>query len=399
MNSLARIVRSATPCTAVQFRKDAYGRQGVHAFLRDVMAMANAPVEGPRYIVVGVEFDSGNRKRLFDIDREDFSGKPAYQALVGDHIEPPVRIRYRPVSVEGKRIGVFEIGDCQDRPYMMRIDFSETLRRGDAYVRANEAAVKMGRRQLQALFEKKFRDSVSSANIEVGFAGEIIHKDLRLATASLDALPSLVANRKLRELIDAKAQVAASAANTMVARLTHARLFGSDSPYEDRSREDIEAEIRQTERRYRDQDGYFLYEQHRHEIQIVVYNQGEEPLLDASVSLVMPNHDELYVAERLPKRPQDDRFVDRSPGEQSEYPAVTLRDDSILVTVKLGDVEPGAPVKMFTAPLRLCAGHALAGRRIGIRYSIFAQNLRNPASGKLRLLFTPRDAGALAAAR
>ena len=399
MNPLSRIVRSATPCTAVQFRKDAYGRQGVAAFLRDVMAMANAPVEGPRFIVVGVEFDTGNRKRLFDIDREDFSGKPAYQALVSEHIEPPVRIRYRPVSVEGKRVGVFEIGDCQDRPYMMRIDFSERLRRGDAYIRVNESAVKMGRRQLQALFERKFRDSVSSANIEVGFAGEIIHKDLRLATTCVDALPSLVANRKLRELIDAKAQAAASAANTMVARLTHARLFGSDSPYEDRSREDIVAEMRQAERRYCDQDGYFLYEQHRQEIQVVVYNQGDEPLRDASVSLVLPNHDQLYVAERLPKRPQKDCFADRSPAEQAEYPAVTLRADSILVTAKLGDVEPGAPVKMFAAPLRLCAGHALAGRRIGIRYSVFAQNLRSPAAGTLRLLFNPRDAGARVAAR
>ena len=31
---------------------------------------------------------------------------------------------------------VCEIGDCQDRPYMMHVDHSETLRRGDAYLRA-----------------------------------------------------------------------------------------------------------------------------------------------------------------------------------------------------------------------------------------------------------------------
>jgi len=235
MKRLSRLVQSATPTTAVQFRKNAYGKNGVQSFLRDVLAMANAAVEGSRYIVTGAEFDARGRKRLLGIDQEDFSGKPAYQSLANEHIEPPIRIRYQPVTIEGERLGVFEIGDCQDRPYMMRVDFSESLRRGDAYARLNNSAVKLGRRQLQSLFEKKFRDSVSAANIEIGFPGEIIHKDKKLPTCSLAQLPSAIASSKLHELIEAKTQVHASASNTMVARLTHARLFGTDSPYEERS--------------------------------------------------------------------------------------------------------------------------------------------------------------------
>ena len=53
---------------------------------------------------------------------------------------------------------------------MMRIDHSQTLRRGDAYMRVNNAAIKMGRRQLMELFEKKFRDSVSAGDLEIEFA-------------------------------------------------------------------------------------------------------------------------------------------------------------------------------------------------------------------------------------
>ena len=95
MNRLARIVRSATPSTAVQFRKAAYGNSGVESFLRDVLAMANASIEGSRYIITGVEFDKKDRKRMYGVERDDFSGKPAYQSLANDHIEPPIRIRYR----------------------------------------------------------------------------------------------------------------------------------------------------------------------------------------------------------------------------------------------------------------------------------------------------------------
>ena len=387
MNRLARIVRSATPSTAVKFCKRAYGKSGVERFLRDVIAMANASVEGPRYIVTGVDYDDKGRKRMIGVERGDFSGKPAYQSLANEHIEPPVRIRYQPVSVEGERVGVFEIGECQDRPYMMRIDYSETLRRGDAYARTKNKSVKLGRRQLQALFEKKFQDSVSAANIEIGFPGEIIHKDLNVMTHSFARLPSTVASAKLHELIEAKKKVHASAANTVVARLTHARLFGTDSPYEERSTEEILEEMRLIERRYRHQDSHFLFEERATLVQLVLLNQGNEELRDASLTLVLPNHNAFHVATELPRIPRDDRFIERTPGEQAGYPAVSPSDNSVQVAAKLGDIEPGEPVEVFDLPLRICVGDELRGRRLGIQYALNAHNLRTAAKGKLRLLF------------
>ncbi len=387
MNRLARIVRSATPSTAVQFQKSAYGKTGVERFLRDVIAMANASVEGTRYIITGVEFDRKDRKRMYGVERVDFSGKPAYQSLANDHIEPPIRIRYQPVTIEGERVGVFEIGDCQDRPYMMRVDYSETLRRGDAYARVNNAAVKLGRRQLQSLFERKFQDSVSATNVEIGFPGEIIHKNLQVATRSFEKLPSMLASARLHELMEAKTRVHASASNTMVARLTHARLFGTDSPYEERSNDEIMAEMRQLERRYRNHDQHFLFEENVTPIQIVLLNQGDEEIHDASLALVMPNHNEFHVATQLPRIPRDDKFIERTPSEQAGYPSVSLHDDSVHVSVKLGDIQPGEPIDVFDLPLRICVGDELKGRRLGIQYSLFAQNLRTPAKGKIRLLF------------
>ena len=132
MDHLVKIARTATPDSGVQFRSHAYGTDGVRAFLRDVLALANASVEGSRYIVIGVDFDARGRKQKHGVPEEDFAGKPSYQALANEYVEPPVRLRYKPVSFDGTRVGVFEIGDCQDRPSMMRAEFDETLRRGDA---------------------------------------------------------------------------------------------------------------------------------------------------------------------------------------------------------------------------------------------------------------------------
>ena len=387
MNRLSKMARSATPGTGVQFRKEKYGNSDIRGFLRDVLALANAAVDGPRYIIVGADLDSKGRKTVHAVDANDFSGKPSYQSIANEYIEPPLRIRYKPATIDGKRVGVFEIGNSQDRPYMMRIDYSEKLRRGDAYVRAKTNVMKMGRRQLSELFERKFRDAVSADVIEIGFPGEIIHKELTVNTCGLSQLPSAEASKKLNQLIDIRKKSRKTGSTTMLARLTHARLFGSDDPYVDRSPTDIMKEMKELRHKFCDRDNHFLFESRAERIQIVIYNQGEEPIIDASLSLVMPNHNAFYIADRLPKVPRKDGFVDRTPDEIATYPSVTLGDDSVQISSKIGDIPVGEPVDVFVSPLRVCIGKDLSGKRFGIRYSLHGQNLRTPAKGKLRLMF------------
>ncbi len=389
MNRLQKIAAAAAPSTAVQFRESAYGSAGVREFLRDVIAMANASLDGPRFIVVGVSPARDGSRNANEIPASDFGGKPAYLALVKDFIEPEVRLRYEPVTVDGQRVGVFEIGDCQDRPYMMRVDLSETLRRGDAYARVRDAAVKLGRRQLQGMFELKFRDSVSAADVEIGFPGEIIHKEALLPSVDLDALPSVVAASKIEQMIDIRRGMAFTGSTTMVARLTHARLFGTDRPYEHRSTETLSEEMLRVAAEYRDQDEQFLFDEHATRLQLVVFNQGGEPIRDASLTIVIPNHPALYVAESLPRLLRDSGYVDRPPEDQARYPVVSIDHDAIKVTAKLGDIACQEPREVFDAPLRICVGKDLAGRRIGMHYRLQAQNLRAPAKGKLGLRTKP----------
>ena len=387
MKRLAKIVQSATPSTGIQFRKNEYGSEGAREFLRDILAMANADVDGTRYIVVGIDIDERGRRTVKDIDSDDFDDNPSYVALAREYIEPPIHLEYQPVVIDGKRVGVYEIPDGRDKPYMIRIDQSEALRRGDAYTRANDRIVKMGRRQLQELFEQKFRESASDASIEIGFPGDIIHKDRMVPVCDLSQLPSSVAITKLEQLIAFKRRRRRTGSTSLLARLTHARLFGTDRPYEDRSPAELEQEMRQVRGRYQDQDEHFLFEKHAHKLQIVVYNQGAERIREASLSLVIPNHPAVHVASRLPKLRQNGRYIDRSSFEQADYPSVATDDDSVQVSGKLGDVPAGEVVEVFARQPRLCVGKELSGKRVGIRYSLAAKNLRTPAKGTLTLLF------------
>lgn len=387
MNRLTKIVSSAAAGPGIQFRKDAYGMQGIHRFLRDVIAVANAQVDGSRYIIVGVEHDGHAAKTVHDVDEKDFSGKPPYQALVAEFIEPPIRIEYQPLTLDGKRVGVFEILDCQDRPYMMRVDHSEQLRRGDAYVRVKDTPVKMGRRQLQELFELKFHGSMSEDIVEVGFAGEIIYKDLKVPTIDLSKMPSAIERGKLGELIDVTRQSQDLGSASGLARLTHARLYGSDSPYEDRTPTSLLQEKSVAGETYEQEDRHFLFEINAQKIQLVVLNQSDNPIENASLSLLMPQHEAFYVANRLPDILRDGKFVDRGPVEIGDYPSVIIKDNAIHVSCSLGDIPGGAPVPAFERSLRICVGTELKGRKFGIQYALHGKNLRHPAQGKLRLLF------------
>ena len=387
MDRLTKIARSATPGVAVKFRQTAYGNNGIHHFLRDVIAMANVAVDGARYIVIGVDFDSKGRRRMKSVTSKDFSGKPSYQSLVRDYIEPSIRLNYHAVTIDDKRLGVFEIEDCREPPYMMRVDHSVKLRRGDAYVWRDGSILKLGRRELQCFFERNFRDSTAAQSVEIGFPGEIIHKNLKVSTTDLDQLPSAIKRDKIKKLLETHANSKNTGATTGMLRLVHARLFGSDDLYETWTPTKLMDEMAQIETKYRDDDLHFLFEANTQRIQFVVFNQGDEPIRDASLSIMMPNHGAFYVADQLPKIQRYGKYVDRGDDEQTAYPAVNVKNGAIHVANKLQEIPTGSPVNVYDVPLRICVGSDLKGRKLGIHYSLCGRNLRRPAKGKLRLLF------------
>lgn len=391
MSRLSKIVQAGGPGTGRQFRKTAYGSHGIVHFLRDVIAIANAEVDGNRYIVTGIAFDERGRRSLYAVDGEDFDGGPPYAAFVAEFIEPPVRIVHRPVTVDGQCIGVFEIGDCQDKPYMMRVDYSPELRRGDAYVRTDDDAVKVGRRALLDMIDRRPECLVPVDSVEIGFAGEVIRKQLNVPTVDLGLLPSAVERGRLNEYIDVRRKTRGTGSTSRMARLMHMRLFGADAPYEDRSPTGLNEELDRLDTAFEAKDQWFLFEENAHKLQLAVYLQGNVPVLNASLTLLMPTHEKLHVATRVPAPPAGDRQTGIFDGSLAEYPAVSIRESETYVASTLGDIPASVPVDVFESPLRICAGTELGGRELDIRYRLSGSNLGQPVEGRLVLSFRVRS--------
>ena len=387
MKSLKDILAADASGAAAIFRAAPYAEANARAFLEDVLALANAEVEGPRYIVIGAEDDAGGSRQYHSVAEEDLDRQSGLAALVGDYVEPPLTLRNSKARIGDKLLGVFEVSACTDKPYLMRSDFSETLRRGDGWIRVGTNNVKLGRKQLQEIFERRLQDTVATENIEVGFAGDFLRKEIDVSTTDFARMPSAIETTKLRQLLKVQDASKNTGSTTIMARLTHARLFGADNPYEERSTEQLRQEIANAEKKHKNADDYFLFEEHSTELQLVVVNHGSELIQEASLALVLPNHSGCRVADALPMRFDGSGLEERPEAEQAQYPAVNKKPDAIYISYSVGDLPPDSPQKVFRVPLRICVDNRLKDRRMGVQFSLFGRNLRAPVKGKLRLQF------------
>jgi hypothetical protein len=370
MSTLEELIRSGSPGTPIQFRPQPYGSDGEAEFLRDLLAMSNANVKGPRLILVGVDSDATGAARVTGVSEADF--KIPYEAIARRHIESPVQLTYRPVGHDNKQIGIFQIANCQDRPYMMRGDHSATLHHGDAWVRINNQRFRLGRSQLQALFQANSKDSIGTEQVEIGFAGVAGNQPLILPVCDLKQLPSAVAANKIRSLITTKANSSGSGNTTMMLRLTHAKAFGSNDPYKDQSVEELTAKLDEITQHHQVDDQNFMFEANGSDLQLRVFNQADTAIEDGTLTLTIPKVEGLLIAQR----PDD-------PG----YPAIDIKADFTLVTVRLGEIPPGAPTLVFKSPIKLCVSGALKGQRLNLGYTLFGRNLRSPVGGQLPIDF------------
>jgi len=383
VDKLENIVRDGKESAGVLFRRGAYIKASQEELLRDVLSLANANVEGQRVIILGVE--AGVRgATVFNIPREAIDGTHRYHGVIRDFIEPPLNMHAESLTVDGKQLVALILEDCTDKPYMMRADHSARLRRGDAWIRVKTENQRMGRRQLEAVFAHRFAEALYTGKVEVGFDGNMLSQEMSIKTVDGALLPSKDAKEKLTTLIEAKEQKGTIAdENTFITRLTHARLFGADQPYQSHSVSELRNELNNLVERYRDQDDYFRFELNAEKVNLVLINESDQQLKGASIALMVPRASKFQLARRVPTNPANELKARKVYDDESSYPTVSELEKADQVTESLGDMAPGQSLLAFKEPLRLFADKALAGQKVTLFYKLYGRNLRQPISGKL----------------
>ncbi len=390
MANIEELVRFENENTALKFRARQYDSKCYDDFLIDVLAMANARIKGQRVIVLGVDAD-GRDRTIKGIKLKSPEYGKELSKLISEHIEPPVKIEYSMFAMDDKTLGLILIANCDDQPYMMKDDFSLSLRTGDAWVRKGSHQVRMTRSEFDSIYEKRFEKAGFSGSIKFGF-GKNMNTVFPLPILSGATLPSDEAAKKIRAAIKAKeaADQVLDPDDTAMGRLMHVKFFGADAPFEMQTIDSLKQNLAMARNEYRSHDLYYLFEKQAHRVNFTLVNQGGELLQDASVTLEFPRVKGMDVAERIfPAPPKDGQDPPRNPAAEL-YPNVERGDKKIQVCAGLGDVPQGKPIAVLGEPLRLLLRKEVAGKSIPVRYTIYARNLGKPVTGKLQITVLER---------
>lgn len=119
-NQLEHFIINEHECEYLDYKAKTYGKKGSTDLLKDIIAMANASHNGSKYIILGVKDDMEKGKLIIGISNEDKVDSASYQQYILNNIEPDINLDIYYIEYNNKNIGVIEIKDTDDKPYMLK---------------------------------------------------------------------------------------------------------------------------------------------------------------------------------------------------------------------------------------------------------------------------------------
>jgi hypothetical protein len=393
MPDLENIIRhenehSALDFKAVQYRKDAH-----EDLLTDVLAMANADVEGDRHIVVGVKHRPDGTREFLGIAPADFVDPATYQQLVHANIEPEINLDYFGQEIGGVRVGVFKISGCTEQPYMMKKDFGK-LRAGEAFVRRGSQQTRLTRPDLDRMLARRTRNGPQGTDLVVSFSEDTVLTEITLTALRELELASDRAKQKIEEILREREEQQRNPGlrafgPAVLSSLAFASPFG-DRPYHTRTDDELRENLKHLKEAYSEDDRYELFENHAFRLNVYVRNDGTQYVEDATVELQIPKVSGLRVASRMYPQPSRDPLgMDRVQhlltAVGTGYPSVTEKGGSIIAGYHHTSLKHRRITKAFPEPLRIAVFPELVGGTLQLEFAIHGRNLLAPYRTGLRV--------------
>ncbi|HEX8392448.1 MAG TPA: ATP-binding protein [Longimicrobium sp.] len=390
MHGIDLLIEHENEGTALDFKATQYLKPNYEALLKDLMAMANAPTSGDRYIIIGVRMNADGSRDFIGVEPEEFVDSATYHQLVAENIEPELAFDYIPYTFKGVKLGLLRIRDPDDAPYMMRKAYGQGLRHGDAFIRLGSHQRRLTRPDLDRIFQRRILQQ-ASVNVQVAFDGSDNPSLLRIPASSLAELPSQRAKRKILAILAGRERAQQNPGIGL-----HSMAWGLGSigfpgptPYEGRSTEQLRKDLEKVEESYHEHDLYASFEQFAQKLNFVLLNNGTQYVEDASIRVLIQKEAGLAVASMIHREPPSAFSPLYMPVLFERYPKVESTETHYVVTADVGDLRHGIPSLAFEEPLRLVLGSKLVGQSIDIQVTVFGKQLPQPRNESLRLSITP----------
>ena len=380
--------------TSLDFKAEEYGKNN-YELIKDVMSMANAHTNEKKYIVVGVK-DNPNEDREI-IGLKNISDQAILENIIQENIEPIVYFKYYKYEFKGKMLGIIEIGNNRNRPYMMKKD-NASLKKGDSWIRKGSRQSRVVREDIDKMIQERL-SYIDTKEIKIGLDNNFEKEQyIEIPVINLDEKPSNIEKKRLEDLLEKlrlydkedKKREKLFLVNKNFGeylndskRIRVGKNFLGQSVYYDEK--EILEKIKNVTTEFYDEDFYFLLEENSLKLNFSIYNDTNIFLEDVKIEFKIPK-DVFFVAESIPEKPEYDSFGMKLPSSFiMGYPNVELENNYYVVTEYFDNIRHKDLTTIFSEDLRCCKVRKYKGNKINIKYKISAKNLEVPIEDTLDL--------------
>ncbi len=136
--------------TNLDFKKEEYKKENYSSLIKDISSMANAINSEIKRIIIGTKYRPGENKEFVGI--KILIDQTTLENIIQENIEPTINFKYYPYNFRDVILGIIEIYDNYDKPYMMKKDYS-TLKKGDMWIRKGSRQSRVTREDLNKMLE------------------------------------------------------------------------------------------------------------------------------------------------------------------------------------------------------------------------------------------------------
>ena len=389
----------------LDYKSIEYHKSEFTELLKDVMSMANGISDERKYILIGIKKTQTERTLL---GLEELSDSADYENVIQENIEPTISIKYYMHTFNGKKYGILEISGNKNRPYMMRKDYGNSLKKGDIWIRKGTRQSRAVRADLD-MMNKLNNKAFSKEDVLLGYTDRMqLIFSVKSSYFKKDDLPSQKERIKLERLLHELEQHNAeySSKSGMMKSVNKYPLISlfEGKQFDDEKKAirvgnssygmplyktevQLKEAIQNVDNDYEGEDSYFLFETIAFKLNFCIQNKGNTFLEEVRIKMYFDNKI-FIVADRVYPKPQPNNIlapVTPSSHINTGYPEVIDEQDRTIVQESHKIIRHKDIIKVFHEDLRVLVCPPDGVESTQIKYSISARNLPDLIEGVIKV--------------
>lgn len=374
MRNLDDLIIYENESSSLEFKKVEYQKINHQELIKDIISLANAKIEGNRYIITGVKAFPNGKKEFHGL--QSLKDDAIYQQLIHENVEPDLEFEYLPYNLDGRTYGIFEIRNCNNPPYLLKKNYDK-LKAGDGFIKKGSHKLPLKRNDLDYYYSKRYSESKFSGEVEItsiingkkSYGIPVFKKSVQYPSEkAADKINKLIRRMENNEIPD-------------TVHLIHGYSF--KNPEAKKSIPELKEELENVRVKYYNQDQYYFYEVDGIELNFEITIDGSDYIEDGYIEVEFGQIDSLKIAKEIYRNPSNARNL--APVWQPlDYPEVLETDNGYVISHYCGDIRHQVPTEIFSCPIRIII-FPDAEPIVKIMIKVHGKNLDNPLKKEIKL--------------